>query len=33
MSDRARGFHVSRCPVYRSIHKAIDVRSSRDLVS
>jgi uncharacterized OsmC-like protein len=30
--DRVHGFHADRCPVARSINKAIDVTTSYELV-
>ncbi len=30
--ERVHGFHTSKCPVYRSIHRAIEVTTSYDLV-
>ncbi len=31
--ERVHGFYAQKCPVYRSIHKAIDVTSSFELES
>lgn len=31
--ERVHGFHASKCPVYRSIHPAIEVTTSYELMA